>query len=195
MWRRTRREKRAANVHSRYAALDAAPREEWNNAEGGTPMKLKIIAATALLALAACGQSSTTPSSGATTSATTAPQGLFEQLERTAPEMQPVTAWQQLSSHPETMPACASVRRTESKGIVPPNAAPPYAGHAGEWVFSIQCGPQLTTVRPDPHQHWLIFFKEGAMTSTIVNCAQGTGDQCLLARIPTVDAATTTSTP
>ena len=154
-------------------------------------MKLKIIAATALMALAACGQS-TAPSSD-TTSATAA-QGLFEQLERTAPEMQPVTAWQQLSSHPETMPACGSVRRTESKGIVPENAAPPYAGHAGEWVFSIQCGPQLTTVRPSPHDHWLIFFAPGATTSTIVNCAQGTGDQCLLAQIPTVSAATTTAT-
>jgi hypothetical protein len=193
MWRRTRREKRAPIAHSGHAALDAAPREEWNNAEGGTPMKLKIIAATALLALAACGQSSTAPSAD-TTSATA--QGLFEQLERTAPEMQPVTAWQQLSSHAETMPACGSVRRTESKGIVPPNAAPPYAGHAGEWVFSIQCGPQLTTVRPDPHEHWLIFFAPGAATSTIVNCAQGTGDQCLLAQIPTVSATTTaTSTP
>lgn len=155
-------------------------------------MKLKIIAATALLALAACGQSSTTPS--ADTTSATAAQGLFEQLERTAPEMQPVTAWQQLSSHPETMPACGSVRRTESKGIVPANAAPPYAGHEGEWVFSIQCGPQLTTVRPSPHDHWLIFFKEGSPTSTIVNCAQGTGDMCLLAHIPTV-TATTTATP
>jgi len=154
-------------------------------------MKLKIIAATALLALAACGQSSTAPDSATSTTA----QGLFEQLERTAPEMQPVTAWQQLSSHAETMPACGSVRRTESKGIVPANAAPPYAGHAGEWVFSIQCGPQLTTVRPNPHDHWLIFFAPGAATSTIVNCAQGTGDQCLLAHIPTTDAPTTTSTP
>ena len=158
-------------------------------------MKLKIIAATALLALAACGQSSTTPTAD-TTSATTA-QGLFEQLERTAPEMQPVTAWQQLSAHPETMPACHDVRRTESKGIVPDNVAPDsaYAGHAGEWVFAIQCGPQLTTVRPDPHQHWLIFFAPGAPTSTVVNCAQGTGDRCLFAQIPTTSPATTTTTP
>jgi len=157
-------------------------------------MKLKIIAATALLALAACGQSA--PSSDTATATASAAQGLFEQLERTAPEMQPVTAWQQLSSHPETMPACGSVRRTESKGIVPANVAPDsaYAGHAGEWAFNIQCGPQLTTVRSDPHQHWLIFFKEGAATSTIVNCADGTGDRCLLAHIPTTDAATTTAT-
>src|SRR5690349_8335364 len=117
-------------------------------------MKLKIIAATALLALAACGQSSQAPASGTATA--TAPQGLFEQLQRTPPQMQPVTAWQQLSSHPQTMPACGSVRRTESKGIVPANVAPDsaYSGHAGEWVFNIQCGPQLTTVRSDPQQHW-----------------------------------------
>ncbi|MBI3437960.1 MAG: hypothetical protein HY054_04800 [Proteobacteria bacterium] len=155
-------------------------------------MKLKIIAATALLALAACGQSSTAPSSDTATA--TAPQGLMEQIQAQALEMQPVTAWQQLSAHPETMPACGSVRRTESKGIVPANAVPPYAGHAGELVFSIQCGPQLTTVRSDPHEHWLIFFAPGATTSTIVNCAQGSGDQCLLASIPTTAAATTTAT-
>ncbi|MFZ2031345.1 MAG: hypothetical protein WAU68_13615 [Vitreimonas sp.] len=155
-------------------------------------MKL-VIAGAALLALAACGQSA--PSSDTTTATASAAQGLFEQLERTPPEMQPVMAWQQLMTHAETMPACHDVRRTESKGIVPVNAAPPYAGHAGEWVFGVQCGPQLTTVRSDPHQHWLIFFTPGATTSAIVNCAQGTGDQCLLVQIPTVDAATTTSTP
>src|SRR5436190_12787957 len=109
MWRRTPREKRPAIERGGHAALDAAPREEWNKYEGGTPMKLKIIAATALLALVACGQSSTTPSTD-TTSATAA-QGLFEQLERTAPEMQPVTAWQQLMNHAEAMPACHDVRR------------------------------------------------------------------------------------
>jgi hypothetical protein len=161
-------------------------------------MKLEIIAATALLALAACGQS-TPPSSDVASTTAAAAQGLFEQLERTAPEMQPVTAWQQLMTHAETMPACREVRRTESRGIVPANAAPDsaYAGHAGEWVFVVQCGPRLTTVGNDPHQHWLIFFAPGAATSTIVNCAQGTGDRCMLARIPTADAtaATTTSTP
>ena len=155
-------------------------------------MSLRIIVATALLALAACGQSSEAPKQEAPPAAA---QGLFEQLERTAPEMQPVTAWQQLMTHAETMPACHDVRRTESRGIVPADAAGPYAGHAGEWVFSVQCGPQLTTVRPDPHQHWLIFFAPGATTSTIVNCAQGTGDQCLLARIPTAAPAAGTTTP
>jgi hypothetical protein len=152
-----------------------------------------MFAATALLALTACGQPGEAPKQETTTAAQ--PQGLFEQLERTTPEMQPVTAWQQLMTHAETMPACREVRRTESRGIVPPNVAPDsaYAGHAGEWVFSIQCGPQLTTVRPDPHEHWLIFFAPGATTSTIVNCAQGTGDRCLLAQIPTTAAATTTT--
>jgi hypothetical protein len=155
-------------------------------------MSLRIIAASALFALAACGQSSEAPKQEA---APAAPQGLFEQLERTAPEMQPVTAWQQLMTHAETMPACHDVRRTESRGIVPADATGPYAGHAGEWVFSVQCGPQLTSVRPDPHQHWLIFFAPGATTSTVVNCAQGTGDQCLLARIPTAAPAAATTTP
>ena len=157
-------------------------------------MKLRMIAATALLALAACGQGGETAKQETTTAA--APQGLFEQLTRTAPEMQPVTAWQQLITHQEAMPACREVRRTESRGIVPPNAAAPYAGHEGEWAFSIQCGPQLTTVRPDPRQHWLIFFKEGETTSTIANCADAAGhDQCLLARIPTTTPAAATTTP
>ena len=157
-------------------------------------MKLRMIAATAVLALAACGQASDGAKQEATTAA--APQGLFEQLTRTAPEMQPVTAWQQLITHAETMPACREVRRTESRGIVPPNAAAPYAGHEGEWAFSVQCGPQLTTVRPDPRLHWLIFFKEGETTSTIVNCADARGqDQCILARIPTMTPAAATTTP
>jgi len=121
-------------------------------------MKLRIIAATALLALAACGPSSEAPKQAA---APAAPQGLMEQLERTAPEMQPVTAWQQLMTHAETMPACQQVRRTESRGIVPANAGGPYAGHDGQWAFSVQCGPQLTTVHSDPHAHWLIFFAPG----------------------------------
>jgi hypothetical protein len=157
-------------------------------------MKLRMIAATALMTLAACGQAGESAKQETTTAA--APAGVFEHLERTAPEMQPVTAWQQLMTHAETMPACRDVRRTESKGIVPANVAPDsaYAGHAGEWVFSIQCGPQLTTVRPDPHEHWLIFFAPGAATSTIANCAQGAGDRCLLAQIPTASAATTTTT-
>jgi hypothetical protein len=173
-------------------SLDGASREEWNKRLGGTAMTLRIIAATALLALAACGQSSEAPKQAA---APPAAHGLFEQLESTAPEMQPVTAWQQLMTHAETMPACRQVRRTESRGIVPADAVAPYDGHAGEWAFSIQCGPQLTTVRSDPHEHWLIFFAPGAATSTIVNCAQGAGDQCLLARIPTAAPATTTTTP
>lgn len=157
-------------------------------------MKLRMIAATALLALAACGQSGDAAKQETTTAA--APQGFFEQLERTSLEMQPVVAWQQLITHPETMPACHDVRRSESKGIVPANVAPDsaYAGHAGEWVFAIQCGQQLTTVRPDPHQHWLIFFAPGAATSTIVNCAQGSGDRCLLAQIPTTSSAAATTT-
>jgi hypothetical protein len=157
-------------------------------------MKLRMIAATAVLALAACGQANDGAKQG--TAAATAPQGLFEQLERTSPEMQPVTAWQQLTSHPETMPACHDVRRSESRGIVPANAAAPYAGHDGAWAFVIQCGPQLTTVRPDPRQHWLIFFKPGETTSTIANCADAHGqDQCLLARIPTATPAAATTTP
>ena len=173
-------------------SLDGASGEEWNTEEGGTPMKPRMIVATALLVLAACGQASEAPKQAA---APAAPQGLFEQLERTAPEMQPVTAWQQLMTHAETMPACREVRRTESRGIVPANAAPPYAGHSGEWVFVIQCGPQLTTVRSDPHEHWLIFFAPGATTSTIASCAQGTGDQCLLATIPIAAAPGATTTP
>ena len=41
----------------------------------------------------------------------------------------------------------------------------------------------------------LIFFAPGATASTVVNCAQGTGDQCLLARIPTAAPAAATTTP
>jgi hypothetical protein len=148
-----------------------------------------MIAVTALFALAACGQSSEAPKQAA---APAAPQGLMEQLERTSPEMQPVTAWQQLMTHAETMPACHEVRRTESRGIVPANASGPYAAHDGEWAFSVQCGPQLTTVHADPHQHWIIFFASGSTTSTIANCADAHGqDQCVAQTIPTAAAAAT----
>lgn len=145
-------------------------------------MKLRLIAVTALLALAACGQ----PAETAKQEAPAAPQGLMEQIQAQAAETQPVAAWQQLITHSETMPACGSIRRAESRGIVPAHAAGPYAGHDGELVFAIQCGPQVTTVPAHPNEHWLIFFAAGAPTSAIVNCADThNNDQCILPTIPT----------
>jgi hypothetical protein len=155
-------------------------------------MKPFIFAAAAMFALAACGQTEPTP---AAAPAAPTPQGLMAQIQAQSPENQPVTAWQELIKHPETMPVCHEVRRAERRGIVPADAVAPYAGHTGELVFSIQCGPQLTTVSSDPHAHWLVFFAPGATTSTLANCADSAGhDQCLPSHIPTA-ATPAPSTP
>jgi len=153
----------------------------------------KTIALAALLALAACNQQAAAPEEEA---APAAPPSLMEQVQGQSADMQPVFAWQQLTAyqqaHPDAQPPCASIRRAESRGIVPADAAPDsiYAAHAGALVFSIQCGPQLTTVRDEPREHWLVVFAPGATDPVVVNCADAQGrDQCPAA-IPRAAAAT-----
>lgn len=158
-------------------------------------MKKLILAAVASFALAACGQ----PASEAPTeeAAPAAPESLMEQIQAMAPDQQPVFAWQQLTAyqgaHPEAQPPCTSIRAAEARGIVPPNIDPAsiYAGHAGSLVFAIQCGPQLTQVRSDPAEHWLVIFAPGATEAAVLNCADGTRDRCAGRTFPTVDAMPT----
>src|SRR5262245_31291614 len=141
-------------------------------------MKHFVLAA-AVLGLAACGQAAAPE---AETPA--APQDILTQAQAQSPEMLPVFAWQQLTAyqqaHPEAQPPCARIRRAESRGIVPADAAADsiYAGHTGALAVSIQCGEQLTTVRDQPNEHWLVLFAPGAMEPTVLNCADGNADRC-----------------
>jgi hypothetical protein len=152
---------------------------------------MRTLVFAAALALAACGQS-TVPEP----EAPAAPQSLMEQAQAQTAEMAPVFAWQQLTAyqqaHPEATPACTSIRGAESRGVVPDNVAADsvYAAHKGALVFSVQCGPQLTTVRDEPREHWLVIFAPGAAEAVVVNCADASGrnDQCPRA----IPVATTT---
>ncbi|GAM97900.1 hypothetical protein U91I_01530 [alpha proteobacterium U9-1i] len=154
---------------------------------------MRTLAIAAAFALAACGQA-TAP---AEPEAPAAPLSLMEQAMAQSPENRPVFAWQQLTAyqatHPEAVPPCASIRGAESRGVVPDNVAADsiYAAHKGSLVFSVQCGPQLTTVRDEPREHWLVVLAPGATEAVVVNCANAAGrDQCPRA-IPTAAAATT----
>lgn len=141
-------------------------------------MRAYVIAAS--LALAACGQS-TAPEP----EAPAAPQSLMEQVQAASAEMRPVLAYQQLvaylQAHPELNATCAGPRAAESRGVVPADVAPDsiYAAHAGSLVLSVQCGQQLTTVRDEPREHWLVVLAPGAAEAAFVNCANEAGrDQC-----------------
>lgn len=141
---------------------------------------MRTLVLAAALALAGCGQS-TAPEP----EAPAAPQSLLEQAQAQSAEMAPVFAWQQLTAyqqtHPEATPACESIRGAESRGVVPDNVAADsiYAAHKGSLVFSVQCGPQLTTVQDNPREHWLVVFAPGATEAAVVNCANAAGrDQC-----------------
>jgi len=149
-----------------------------------------IAAASALLALAACGQTA-----APTEEAPAAPQSLMEQIEGMTNETAPVFAYQQLAAyqtaHAESQPPCQSVRSTERIGVIPENVAPDsiYAAYVGSAVYSVQCGAQLSATAFDPREHWIVVFSPGAMEPTIVNCANARGvDQCPRA-IATVAAA------
>lgn len=154
-------------------------------------MKSALLAACAALVLTACGQSATEPE------APPAPQTLLEQVQAQAPEMQLVTAYQQLAAyqqaHPESQPVCANVRSTESRDIIPANVAPDsvYAAHVGSLVVSVQCGELRSMAAYDPREHWLVVIPPGAAEATIVNCADARGlDQCPQ-RVPVVEAPAT----
>jgi hypothetical protein len=153
-----------------------------------------LLAAAAVLALSACGQPAATDT--ATTAASTAPADMKTQIEHMDVSMQPVFAWQQLmayqAAHPEATPPCPKVRRAESEGVIPANVAPNtiYTPFAGQLVFSVQCGQQLTTVHNDPHQHWLVSFAPGAASANVVNCADAHGNDQCVRPIPMAGAAT-----
>ena len=158
-------------------------------------MKKLILASAALFALAACGPAAEAPTEEA--AAPAAPASLMEQVQAMAPEDQPVFAWTQLTAyqgtHPEAQPPCTSIRAAEARGIVPPNIAPDsiYAPHVGALVFAIQCGPQLTQVRSDPAEHWLVVFAPDAIEAAVFNCADGTTDRCAARTLPIVDVMPT----
>ena len=154
----------------------------------------KTFAFAAALALAACGQ----PAS--TSSTSTAPQSLMEQAQAKAPEELPVYGWQLLTAyqtaHPDSTPVCHSVRRTESRGVIPANVDPAsiYGAHAGALVIAVQCGPQLTGIPDDPKEHWLVVLAPGATEAQIVNCADAKGHDACVHPVPTATAATATTT-
>lgn len=148
-----------------------------------------LIAAAATLAIAACGQQSAEAPPAAPAEA--APPSLMQQAQARAAEMQPVFAWELLrqyqAAHPEAQPPCESIRRAESRGVVPANVAPDsiYAPHVGALVFAVQCGPQRTDVRANPREHWLIVLAPGAMEPHVEVCADERGlDRCALRAIP-----------
>lgn len=142
-------------------------------------------AVVAALSLVACGQSAETTEEATPTAA----PSLMQQVQAMAPEQQPVFAWQQLTAwqqaNPEAQPPCASIRRVDTVGVIPEDVAPDsiYAGHRGSLVFTVQCGPQLTTVRDNPAEQWLVAFAPAAEQAAISNCAGADGrSQC--PRIP-----------
>lgn len=138
-----------------------------------------LILTAAVLALAACGQAS------APSEAPAAPTSLMQQAQALSPENQPVFAYQQLTAyqrtHPEAQPPCAGIRRVDALGYIPEDVAAEslYAAHKGAMAFTVQCGAQLTTVRDDPREHWLVALTAGAAEATVVSCANPAGDdQC-----------------
>jgi hypothetical protein len=149
-----------------------------------------LIAAGALAALCACG-----PGEEAKQEAPPPPPATpYEEMRaQGSPEQQAVFAWQRLTQWQRAnniAPVCNTVRRAEPRGVVPPNIDPAsiYAPHVGATVFAIQCGPQLTTARDDPAEHWLVVFSEGPDEPVILSCADARGrDRCGASRtLPTV---------
>jgi hypothetical protein len=159
-------------------------------------MKRYLLAASAALALAACGQAAAPKEE-----APPAPQSLMEQVQAQTPEMQLVTAYQALAAyqqaHPESQPVCQAVRGTESRNVIPDNVAPDsvYAPYKGAAVYSINCGVLATATRMDPHEHWLVVYAPGATEVSVVNCADARGDDVCPRVVPTVAAAPAPATP
>lgn len=140
-----------------------------------------MIAVGVLFALAACNQAPAPEEAAAPEQ----PASLLDQIQAQRAEDQMVTAFQALiayqQANPTVQPTCASVRGTESRGIIPDDVAADsiYAAHKGSAVFSVQCGPQLTGTRFDPREHWLVAYAPGATEIAVVNCADARGqDQC-----------------
>lgn len=153
-------------------------------------MRWILSAAASALALAACGQTDAPQQEAAPA----APQTIVEQVEAMAADQQGVFAWRQLTAyqqaHPEAQPPCASIRRVDTVGHIPEDVAADsiYAAYKGALAFTVQCGPQLTTVGDDPREQWLVAFAPGASEATVVNCANAEGrSQC--PRVPPRTAA------
>jgi hypothetical protein len=148
-------------------------------------MKRFLIAAAATALLAACGQSETKAPE-----APAAPQSLLDQVSAMSPEQQPVFAWQQLTAwqqaHPEAQPPCASIRRVDVVGTIPEDVAADslYAAYKGAMVFTVQCGPQLTTVRDDPREQWLVAFAPGATEAAVASCLNAEDSRSDCPRVP-----------
>jgi hypothetical protein len=143
-------------------------------------MKLRILAASAAFALAACGQPA-----APVEEAPPAPTGLMEQAEAMNPSDQLVFGYQQLiayqQSHPDAQPPCTAIRATESRGVIPAGlpADSVYAAHAGSLVISVQCGVLVSRAAMDPREHWLVALAPGATEAAVVNCAgPGGRDVC-----------------
>jgi len=148
----------------------------------------------AAFALAACGQ----PAEDKAAETPAAPQGLMEQVQAMGPEQQLVFATQQLAAyqqaHPEAQPACAAIRGTESRGVIPPNIDPAsaYGPHIGSLVISVQCGELRTATAMDPNQQWLVVFAPGAADVQVANCGGGEGGRTRCPRtLPLVEIGPT----
>ncbi|MEZ5958873.1 MAG: hypothetical protein R3C30_00405 [Hyphomonadaceae bacterium] len=151
------------------------------------------LAASALLLLAACGQS-TAPT---TDEAPAAPQGIYEQIQAESAENQPVIAYQQFiayqQAHPDIVnPPCTAVRGTERINV-PGNVDPEsiYAAHQGHAVFTIQCGALVSATRMDFNEKWLVAFEPGAATPTVEHCLGPNGRDRCPRQVPTVEIAPT----
>jgi len=147
-----------------------------------------IIALAAVAALAACGQ----PAPEAPPEPE-APASLQMQARRMDQATRQVFAYQQLVAHLQAENAvCTGPRGVEARGTVPENVAPDsiYAPFVGADAYTVQCGEQLTTVRADPRERWLVIFAPDAATPQVVNCATNRGvDQCAAREIPTAAPA------
>lgn len=150
---------------------------------------ITITACIAALALSACGEQQ-----AAAPAEAEAPASLQSQSRRMSAETRPVFAYQQLVAHLQAQgQACAGPRGAEGRGTVPENVAPDsiYAPFAGADAYVVQCGEQLTTVRDDPAQRWLVVFPADG-PAQFVNCAgDRNADRCAARQIPVTEAAPT----
>lgn len=137
----------------------------------------------AAVALAACAQEE------AKAPEAEAPSTVRSQVRMQAMEMRPVFAYQRLVEHLATQSqTCTGPRGSEARGTVPDNVDPAsiYGPFAGADAYVVQCGEQLTTVRPSPAERWLVVFPDGPEVQ-VVNCADARGaDQCATREIPTI---------
>lgn len=151
------------------------------------------LAATAMLMLAACGQSA----APTTEEAPAAPQGLFEQVSAMGPEDLLVFATTQLATygqaHPDVVnPPCQAIRGTERINV-PGNVDPAsiYAAHTGHVVVTVQCGALVSATRLDPNEKWLLAFAPGATEPTVEHCLGPNGTDRCPRQVPTVEIAPT----